>query len=359
MPLRRKMPVHKGKIGVTRRIKGDAVISWPLFFSPLENLLFSFVVVDARCRRSSPYMTEYAPSAQMVHEFMNSRDRTARWVQTHVPYNGEFYYSPSVPPTDYVPSRPPSEAESSRSTPPKMVLRYNDGRKDIPIYHANGGHGLASSRGSEGHSPRHGRSRGDHHGRAAVPVGPEQIRILPATSGSRHGHNRSKSLPRHADYDRSHEAVPTVPHLPSQHSSRHGSRHRGSPTQHKVTFAPPAQPTQPWHRPKQLSTAGYPQYSPQMYTHPHQAGPNGVIYSHSAPTPGYYPPQYMPPVHHTRRRTMSVNDRRGSSRHPAAESAESLGTDTSGTYVVLQGPHGEKVHVIVSVAFLDGPAAAF
>ncbi len=289
----------------------------------------------------------------MIHEFMNSRERTARWVQTHVPYNEEFY-SPSVPPTnmgEYVPSRPPSEAESSRSIPPKMVLRYNDGRPDIPIHHPNGGHGLASSRGSDqGHSPRHGRGRPDRHGRAVVPHAPEQIRILPATSGSRHAHARSKSMPRHAEYDRNHEPVPQIP---SHHSSRHGSKHRGSPTQHKVTFAPPAQPTQPWHRPKQTSGAGYPQYSPQ-YTFPHQTGPNGVIYSHSAPTPAYYPPQPMPPIHHSHRRTTSVHDprRRRSGRHPAAESADSLGTDNSGTYFVVPGPHGEKVLVIVSIARL-------
>ena len=80
-------------------------------------------------------MTEYITSSYAFREHMSSRDRTARWVRSHSPTESKFY-SPSLPPfvtDELVPSSPPSEAGSSHSMPPKMVLRYGDGRPDIPI----------------------------------------------------------------------------------------------------------------------------------------------------------------------------------------------------------------------------------
>lgn len=289
----------------------------------------------------------------MYQDYRSSRDRTTRWVHTHAPYDGDFY-SPSVPPAHLedrlVPSRPPSEAGSSHSQPPKMVLRYNDGRADSLIHHPVAEFGLSSTR-----SSRHGHSHSRHdpgRGRPVIPQNdqvPEEIRILP--SSMRHSHVRSKSLPRKTDYDRGiHDPMPQ-------------SRHQRvvSPTQHKVTFAPPAQPSQPWHRPKQSSNSMYPQgkrprYPSQQMYHPHQIGPNGVIYSHSAPPAGQYPQFVAPSFLHDA--DLRGRDFGRSGRYPANESAESLGTEK--TYFVLpaHGAHSKKVHVIVSSSPLY-PECAF
>lgn len=67
---------------------------------------------------------------------MTARERCARWVQAHSS-DRDGFYSPSVPPMEIeglIPFSPPSDG-SSHSLPPKMVLRYSDGRPDIPIPH--------------------------------------------------------------------------------------------------------------------------------------------------------------------------------------------------------------------------------
>lgn len=243
----------------------------------------------------------------MYRDFRSSRERTSHWVQSHVPFEGGFY-SPSFPPSNadgFIPPGPPSDVESSHSTPPRMVLHYNDGRH-VPIPRSTR-ESKPRSRKLQS-SPGRGR-HGDQH--------PEEIRILPSfengpqTSNSRHA--RSKSLPRTADHGRGRE-----PHM--AHSSSH----------HKVKFAPPAQPSQPWHRHKQPP---FPPPLPGTFQHPPQFGPNGVIFSHSAPpATGYYPPQFAASM---RPRTRY---------NPAGASVDSLGTEQ--TYYIHMNRH--KVHVIVS-----------
>jgi hypothetical protein len=82
-------------------------------------------------------MTEYTTSSEAIREFLWSRERTARWVHQHYGHDTELL-SPSVPPSiisdDDALSYGPSESEeSSHSTPPRMILRWNDGRPDIPV----------------------------------------------------------------------------------------------------------------------------------------------------------------------------------------------------------------------------------
>lgn len=101
-------------------------------------------------------MTEYTTSSQAFREFMSARERTAYWIQSVSPNEAELY-SPSIPPSvleGLVPSSPPSEADSSNSTPPRMVLRYNDGRPDIPIPRPNGLGRPGSKRHQESNVPR-------------------------------------------------------------------------------------------------------------------------------------------------------------------------------------------------------------
>ncbi|KIM48646.1 hypothetical protein M413DRAFT_437832 [Hebeloma cylindrosporum] len=338
-------------------------------------------------------MTEYTTSSQAYREFMTSRERTAYWVHTHSPTEAEFY-SPSVPPTvldGLVPSSPPSEADSSHSTPPKMVLRYNDGRPDVPIPHGmnNPGpvraHTLSSGNrtrsGSSGDSP----SFRSHSRRHPSSRSPEEIRILPSfgvgevpssSNSSRPSHARSMSVPRTSD--RRHEEIPEVPFIPPAHMQTQSpyfngaapSNPQGGSQGHGVNFAPPPHAWHPRHggHPKHPPAIVYapspnsrqPQYSPPaMFHHPPQMGPNGLIYSHSAPVPGQYPPAYPTPypsvgshVHsssahdvrdHHRNRMRSLGR---STRMDPRVSAESLGSEKSGsTYYVLPA-HGQKVHVI-------------
>ena len=354
-------------------------------------------------------MTEYTTSSQAYREYMTSRERTAYWVHTHSPLEDEFY-SPSVPPTvldGLVPSSPPSEADSSHSTPPKMVLRYNDGRPDVPIPRGMTNSGPARSQTlSYGNRARSG-SSGDSpafrtHSRRHDPTSrsPEEIRILPSYGGevpsssnsSRPSHTRSKSVPRSSD--RRHEEVPEVPFIPpellrTQSPYFNGAAPvspQGGPQGHgQVSFA---QPPHAWHprnggHPKHPPAIIYapshnsrqPQYSPPaMFHHPPQMGPNGLIYSHSAPVPGQYPPAYPTPYPSvgSNLQSSSVNDVRmdqarnrmrplgRSTRRDPRASAESLGSEKSGsTYYVLPA-HGQKVHVIVShLSFCPNHASGF
>ena len=113
-------------------------------------------------------MTEYATDPEAIQEFLHARDRCANWVNIHS--QGLGFVSPSSPPSilsdDDAPSYGPSEsdASSSHSIPPRMLLRYDDGRPDIPISHDR--------------SPTHSRAH---------------------PQSSRHTRSRSGSLPAHAD----------------------------------------------------------------------------------------------------------------------------------------------------------------
>ena len=347
-------------------------------------------------------MTEYTTSSHAFREYMSARDRTARWVQSHSPTESEFY-SPSFPPTvidGMIPSAPPSEADSSHSTPPKMVLRYNDGRPDIPIPHPGLGYAMGKQgskvyRNSPQTSPSHMRSGSGSESHVFIPSSrrdhesalPEEIRILPSSGdgpiSSRPSHVRSKSLPRSAL--RQNPPAPDVPFIPPPHLQTQ-TPYYDSSTALPETIAPPPhqanfpRPTHPWpqrhghpkHTPPAIVYAPshrspQPHYAPPaMFHHPPQMGPNGMIFSHSAPVPGQYPPSYQaqyPSVlggsshHHSssahdiRGRGRDLNHSRSigrSTRRNPASSSTSLNSQNSGsTYYVLPA-QGQKVHVIVS-----------
>ena len=326
-------------------------------------------------------MTEYTTNPQAVREYMSAQHRTARWLQGVAGHGGGQYYSPSAPPSVLedvlVPSSPPSEADSSHSSPPKMILRYGDGRPDVPIPHSSKRPHYAQQRtrsGSSADAPPHGaRSR-------RYDTSPEEIRILPtigdapsaatsAAAATRPGHSRSKSLSRAPDRRRHEPPPPDVPFVPPHYTSRpppagfvqpppqwpprHGAKHPPA-----IVYAPPHGSQRSHYAP------------PTMYHHqPTQMGPNGMIYSHSAPAgvPGQYPPGYptsapYPSTATSHRHAASAHDVRTdparrdrmralgghAMRQPSpSASSESLETRKSGsTYYVLPA-HGQKVHVIV------------
>jgi hypothetical protein len=348
-------------------------------------------------------MTEYTTSSQAIRDYLSSKERTKHWVRSRIEPPDQCY-SPSVAPSilndsEFVPP-PPSDVGSTHSVPPKMVLRYSDGRPDEPIYDAGYGH---LKRG--GSKLRHGeplrsqtlptppRSRSGSHGAPRVP---EEIRVLPshavdAPRSAAHSHTRSKSLPRNA-YSQIQDPVPELPlPHPSQHNLAVGGGgfHGPLPLPRPgplVTFT--QSPPEPWHNPAAshghhhapppiVYAPGHrsrPHYAPPtIYTHPPKMGPNGMIFSHSAPVPSaHYPPKFptpYPSVVPSSAHMSSVNEERRSgsrtpNRHdrsrsrsgtarrlsPASSTSSFTGSNGSGsTYYVM--PSGrQKVHVIVSAA---------
>lgn len=313
-------------------------------------------------------MTEYTTNPQAVREYMSAQQRTARWLQGVTGRSEAQCYSPSAPPSiledALVPSAPPSDADSSHSSPPKMILRYGDGRPDVPIPHsAKRPHYTQRTRsGSSADTP----SYGSHSRRYDNPQAPpEEIRILPTFGDApRPAHSRSKSLSRAPDRRR-HEPPPPQAHYsrpppagfappppPPQWPPRHGAKPPPA-----IVYAPPHGSQRSHYAP------------PAMFHHAPQMGPNGMIYSHSAPAgvPGQFPPGYptstpYPSTATSHRLAASAHDVRtdptrrdrmralgGRAQRPPSPSAssESLDTGKSGsTYYVLPA-HGQKVHVIV------------
>ncbi|KAF7295617.1 hypothetical protein MIND_01101800 [Mycena indigotica] len=303
-------------------------------------------------------MTEYTTSSQAIREYLSSKERTKHWVYNRAE-PPDLCYSPSVAPSfindpDFV-LPPASDAGSSHSLPPKMVLRYSDGRPDEAIPHRSG---------SKLRPQHHDRSRSG----SVAARGPEEIRVLPTSTAadaprSTHGHARSKSLPRNA-YSQIQDPVPPVPPVPALPGY-------GPP---RVAFG---QTPQPWHgeghnhgrHPPAIVYApsharSRPHYAPPaIYTHPPQMGPNGMIYSHSAPvrpTQKYVPtpyPSVVPSAHshmsavkeEERRRSKTPNGRSHSrnrrDRSPASSISSFESNGSGSTYYVM--PTGrQKVHII-------------
>ncbi|KAJ7161457.1 hypothetical protein C8R43DRAFT_335779 [Mycena crocata] len=346
-------------------------------------------------------MTEYTTSSQAIRDYLSSKERTKHWVRSRIEPPDQCY-SPSAAPSildpEYTPP-PASDAGSTHSVPPKMVLRYNDGRPDEPIYQdpnhplKRGGSKLRPRESLRSQTlPTSHRSRSGSHG--AAPRVPEEIRILPshavdAPRSTTQSHTRSKSLPRNT-YSQIQDPVPDLP-LPrsSQHSFSAGGAGLPGPLPLPrpgplVTFSQP--PPQPWHNQPSDPAGSHgrrhapppivyapshrsrPHYAPPaIYTHPPKMGPNGMIYSHSAPVPSsHYPPKYPTPypsvvpssghmssVHERRRSGSRTPNRRDRSRSdtprqlsPASSTSSFTGSNGSGsTYYVM--PTGrQKVHVI-------------
>ena len=175
-------------------------------------------------------MTEYTSDPEAIAHYLAARNRTANWVDS---ITGKSLVAPSAPPslvsdTDDGLSSQDSDAESSHSQPPRMVLRYPDGRPDVAVSAAwppgsqkplstspTYAHHYSSrpQPGSHGHHP----SNPDMHSRVpsnAVPLyvtppppviatHPETIHIRPSPTGPQHNayfppdpHNDPSAPPR-------------------------------------------------------------------------------------------------------------------------------------------------------------------
>ncbi|KAI0942053.1 hypothetical protein AcV7_002588 [Taiwanofungus camphoratus] len=285
-------------------------------------------------------MTEYTTSSEAIREFMSARERTALWVRTHSRAGVEpVFSSPSVPPStpsdSDAPSYGPSDSDegSSHSLPPRMVLRYNDGRPDIPIAQEPSGiNGLFPRSRRRGNaplnppgvppvSPRHSRSKSGSH----VPAVPSQT----AQIASRHAQSLSYATSHHTAAPQPPQSSPTSPRpesivvfpsrqatetphttVPIPSASSHHSHYGSGPHSRSLsteaalagpepqilyTNTPPApEDIRPLHNPSSPHSHHSSQHniiapSPRHAFNPSQipvpAGPPPIAYSQSQPLP--------------------------------------------------------------------------
>lgn len=78
-------------------------------------------------------MTDYERSPKSPHRsYKHPRDRTSDWVSRLPPKHAAQFLDPTMPPSDTESAvySSDSDAESSRSVPPRFVLRFPDGREE-------------------------------------------------------------------------------------------------------------------------------------------------------------------------------------------------------------------------------------
>ena len=290
-------------------------------------------------------MTEYTTSSEAIREYMTARERTARWVTQHHGHDIALL-SPSVPPSilsdSDAPSYGPSDSEESTdSLPPRMILRWGDGRPDIAIP-SSSNHARARSQ-SHPRPYRHPDeadnfvpplpplahphfhpSAGSHRPSAApVPSVPSRhAQSLSYASGPLQGppgqaHSTPPPSPEHIvvlpspQDEGGPSTAPVAPsHVPS---SRHGSHHVSrTPTAHSIhhpqaarangaySAIPAQQPTihapSPRHAYNPSHTSqNHPQSPPIQYTHsqPHPVSHGGA---HPSRPGTALPYTYSPPA---------------------------------------------------------------
>ncbi|KAK0463604.1 uncharacterized protein EV420DRAFT_1638531 [Desarmillaria tabescens] len=288
-------------------------------------------------------MSHYTADPVVVQEYKNSQTRVLGWVTGTA---GAEFYSPNAPPTELdederIPGSPVSDAWSSISVPPRLKLRFTDGRPDQPI--PNPQRDAAKGRKS---STRHG---GNHDGTKSFSgrsrhgqieqlpsQSPEEIQILPSqytadpvpTRPVSH-QSRSRSLPRNT-FSQTHTDAPPPP-IPNP----------------QVPFYPPSMAS--FHGPQVKFTQSQPVPSRHGSAIHHKRTPPAIVYAPSGPFHANYQPpviyNYMPNVGPN---GMLVENEViiGTGSAPLRRTASFAASDESGsTYYVI--PTGkQKVHVI-------------
>ncbi|KAG6335163.1 hypothetical protein ID866_3925 [Astraeus odoratus] len=334
-------------------------------------------------------MTEYLASPEPIEIFRDSEGRTGQWVRSHSPYNGQFR-SPDSPPSVIgeldVEGRESDEG-SSHSLPPKMMLRYPDGRGNVPIshWHYDGHrhhypHRDAPFHGpvprSRPHTPHRSPDDGDFDS------APEEIQILPADPNvqpqrvtgsyrprrsSEPFHPREQPVRNRVDeelydtppprYVSTTLNVPTAApmvyshsqhiHDPYDHHHPSHSHSRGNRPPPSIVYAPAPRHNTDHYAPPTI-----------VYSSSHKAAP-GMSHTVSAPTGSGFP-QYSriatvphPPMHshlnavHEEPRYAPKGPRpREDLPRAHTPISEAASGDSSSTYYVLPTP-GQKVKVLV------------
>jgi hypothetical protein len=327
---------------------------------------------------------------------MTAKERTAWWIRQHPPTE---QYSPSAPPSELGELEEAqsytvfdSDAESTHSVPPKMVLKYGDGRPDIPISHWHHGHNReplpnSDSKREFNGSPSHRRSKSAQPAerttsRQLLPRDsasmrhPEEIRVLPSRSGemprppSSQNHRRSKSQPRHG-YSPPGEPAPPLPLYPPQHTPQ--TTHTPTPRNNVYPIHPRApqvaySQSHPTYQRKDPYASRYSEdlpyrnrpppaivYAPSPHSRSHYAPPAVIHHQRGTPLPYYGGPPFTSAAQgglasanenmkgaNSRTRTTRVAHF-DDSRSPTPSSQNS-----GSTYYVLP-TSGQKVRIIVSL----------
>ena len=278
-------------------------------------------------------MTEYTTDPEAIAHYLNARARTAHWVDS---LSGKTLAAPSFPPslvddTDDGLSSQDSDAESSHSLPPRMVLRYPDGRPDVPVttdtrwpskgqkpttptpFHTR----PRAGSGSHGYPP----SNPNIHSRApsnGVPLyvsppppvvakHPETIHVRPSPTSPISQQGPIPPDPHHS----------TSPSTPArQRSMRSTPSSRPPPMSLQMIYTPPAPAPQSRSAPvsptrESFQAAQQPPPLPQpSASHPPIAAPSPV-YGFPSPTSAHEHPPSGPPTHsrtHTRSHSYSSNN---------------------------------------------------
>ncbi|KIJ16687.1 hypothetical protein PAXINDRAFT_74213 [Paxillus involutus ATCC 200175] len=310
-------------------------------------------------------MTEYSTSPAAVEVFRHSKERTAYWVRSHSPFHNRFR-SPDSPPSvrEELVGRE-SDEESSHSLPPKMVLRYGDGRADIPISHWHYEHPHDSQKHLPPRHGSHSRTRPHttyHTHDQDFSTPPEEIHILPSDPNAQPHRSTGTYRPRRSSEPELFE--PPAPHnnlnVPqpvtyshSQHIPDPYDRHHPSHSHSRGNRPPPSIVYAPAHH----HTSDH--YAPPTIVYaPHKAP--GMTHTISAPTGSGFP-QYPRitatpyPSVHSNLESVYEEPRYGprgprprddviapSPPYPISEAASG---DSGSTYYIIPTP-GQKVKVL-------------
>lgn len=245
-------------------------------------------------------MTEYTSSPEAIQVFRNSRERTEHWVRSHSPYHSQFY-SPESPPSvasDIDLEDRGSETGSSHSLPPKMMLKYGDGR-DVPISHwhyENGGSHKGSSHSSS--SRPHLQHSHHHHphdrSRSAADAYPTRAPRHPEHTG--YHHSSARNAYHGVPEDLEPEEIQILPSDP--HATPYDSRNeKYRPRRASEPYRPEPLQSPPHKNAIEVLATPLPRYLPSH----HGATAPPVTYSHSQPIPRQYE-QHHPAHSHSRNR---------------------------------------------------------
>ena len=290
-------------------------------------------------------MTEYTTDPEAIAHYLAARARTAHWVDS---LNGKTLAAPSFPPslvsdTDDGLSSQDSDAESSHSLPPRMVLRYPDGRPDVPVstdtrwpphgqkpttptpFHTR----PRAGSGSHGYPPSnpniHSRAPSNHLYISPPPpvmaTQPEPIHVRPSPTSPIPQQDPGSYFPSDPHQISSPSAASR------QRSMRSTPSSRRPPVSLQMIYTPPAPahssqsrsaPVSPTHE-SFLAAQQPPPLPAPSAPHPPIAAPSPV-YGFPSPISAQEPPPAGPPTHsrtHTRSHSYSSNN---SYPHPQAAS---------------------------------------
>lgn len=314
-------------------------------------------------------MTEYTTDPEAIAHYLAARSRTAHWVDS---LSGKTLAAPSFPPslvsdTDDGLSSQDSDGESSHSLPPRMVLRYPDGRPDVPVstdsrwppqgqkpttptpFHTR----LRAGSGSHGYPP----SNPNIHSRApsngvplyvsppppVVATHPETIHVRPSPTSPISQQGPISYIPP----DPHHSTSPST--SARQRSMRSTPSSRRPPVSLQMIYTPPAPaslsrsaPVSPTHESFQAAQQP-PPLPPLSASHPPIAAPS-PLYGFPSPTSAHEPPPTGPPTHSRTHSRSHSYDSNNSYPHPQAAPGATSGPPSAypGTSSQRQRRHSSR-----------------